>query len=68
MTVFVIHFESQKHKKSYLEIVYKQGMTIYRELDSMPDHRIWFSFNGKGKYIVKVKIPNIAYLNKKSDI
>lgn len=40
MTVFVIHFESQKHKKSYLEIVYKQGMTIYRELDSMPDHRM----------------------------
>ena len=40
MTVFVIHFESQKHKKNYLEIVYKQGMTIYRELDSMPDHRI----------------------------
>ena len=40
MTVFVIHLESQKHKKSHLEIVFRQGMTIYRELDSMPDHRI----------------------------
>ena len=38
-------------------------MNIYRELDPMPEYRSPFAFKGKREHIVKVNMPNIAYLN-----
>ena len=37
-------------------------MSIYGELDPMPEHRTQFAFKGKTEHIAKVIIPNIAYL------
>ena len=36
-------------------------MSIYRELDSLVEHRTQFGFNGKREHISKVNIPNIAH-------
>ena len=51
------------------KIVYKiKTMSIYGELDPMPQHRTQFAFKGKREHIVKVNIPNITYPNQHSDI
>ena len=36
-------------------------MSIYEELDSMPEHRTQFAFKGKREHIAKVNLPNIVY-------
>ena len=38
-------------------------MRIYRELDSIAEHRTQFAFKGKREHISKVNMPNIAYPN-----
>ena len=42
-------------------------MSIYRELDSMVDHRTQFVFKGKREHIAKVNTPNRAYPNQHTD-
>ena len=43
-------------------------MSIYGELDPMPEHRTQFAFKGKRKHIAKVNMRNIAYPNQHFDI
>ena len=43
-------------------------MSIYRELDPMPEHRTQFTFKGKREHIAKVNMPNVAYPNQQTDI
>ena len=43
-------------------------MSIYGELDSMPEHRKQFAFEGKREHIAKVNMPNMAYPNQYIDI
>ena len=43
-------------------------MSIYRELDPMPERRTKIAFKGKREYIAKVNIPNMAYPNQHVDI
>ena len=43
-------------------------MSIYRELDPMPEHRTQFGFKGKREILAKVSMPNMAYLNWHIDI
>ena len=43
-------------------------MSVYRELDSMIEHRAQFVFEGKREHIAKVNMPNIAYPNQHTDI
>ena len=43
-------------------------MSIYVELDSMPDHKIQLAFQVKQEHIAKVKLLNIASPNKYTDI
>ena len=43
-------------------------MSIYGELDPMPEHRIQFAFKGKREHIAKVNMPNMAYSNQHIDI
>ena len=38
-------------------------MSIYRELDPMPEHRTHFGFKGKRENLAKLSMPNMAYLN-----
>ena len=42
-------------------------MSIYGELDPMPEHRTQFAFKDKREHIAKVNIPNIAYPNEHID-
>ena len=34
-------------------------MSVYRELDSMVEHRTQFAFKGKREHVAMVNIPNI---------
>ena len=43
-------------------------MSVYRELDSMVEHRTQFVFKGKREHITKVNIPNIACPKQHTDI
>ena len=43
-------------------------MSVYRELDSMVEHRTQFAFKEKREHIAKVKMPNIAYPSQHTDI
>ena len=43
-------------------------MSIYGELDPMPEHRTQFAFKDKREHIAKVIIPNMAYPNQHIDI
>ena len=43
-------------------------MSIYGELDPMPEHRTQFAFKGKGERIAKVNMPNMAYPKQHIDI
>ena len=43
-------------------------MSIYRELDSIPEHRTQFAATGKREYIAKVNIPNMTNTNQHVDI
>ena len=43
-------------------------MSIYGELDPIPEHRTQFAFKGKRKHIAKVNMRNIAYPNQHFDI
>ena len=43
-------------------------MSVYRELDSMVEHRTQFAFKGKREHVAMVNIPNIAYPNQHIDI
>ena len=43
-------------------------MTVYGELDPIPEHRNYFAFNGKGGDIAQVNIPNMASPNQNIDI
>ena len=38
-------------------------MSIYRELDPMPEHKTQSAFKGKREHIVMVNMPNMAYPN-----
>ena len=42
-------------------------MSIYEELDPMPEHRTQFVFKGMREHIAKVNIPNHVYTNKQTD-
>ena len=42
-------------------------MSIYRELDPIPEHRTQLAFKSEREHITKVKIPNIAYPNQHID-
>ena len=37
-------------------------MSVYGELDPIVEHRTQFAFKDKREHIVKVTMPNIAYL------
>ena len=43
-------------------------MSVYRELDSMVEHRTQFAFKEKREHIAKVNMPNIAYPSQHTDI
>ena len=43
-------------------------MSVYRELDSMIEHRTQFALKGKREHIARVNIPIIAYPNQHTDI
>ena len=43
-------------------------MSVYRELDSMVEHRMQFTFKSKRENIAKVNMSNIAYSNQHIDI
>ena len=43
-------------------------MSIYGELDPMPEHRTQFTFKGKREHIAEVNISNMAYPNHHIDI
>ena len=43
-------------------------MSMYRELDPMPEHRTQFAFKGKREHIVKINMSNMAYPNQHIDI
>ena len=43
-------------------------MSIYGELDPMPEHRRQFAFKGKREHIAKENMPNMAYPNQHIDI
>ena len=43
-------------------------MSVYRELDSMVEHRTQFDFKEKREHIAKVNMPNIAYPSQHTDI
>lgn len=43
-------------------------MSIYRELNLIPEYRTQFPSYGKREFLVKVQIPNIAYLNQHIEI
>ena len=43
-------------------------MSIYGELDPVPEYRTQFAFNGKTEYIAKVNKPNATYPNQHMDI
>ena len=43
-------------------------MSIYAELDPMPEHRTQFTFKGKREHIAEVNISNMAYPNHHIDI
>ena len=43
-------------------------MSIYGELDPMPEYRTQFALKDKREHIVKVNIPNIAYATQHIDI
>ena len=43
-------------------------MSVYGELDPMVEHRTQFAFKGKREHIVKVNMPNTAYLGQHIDI
>ena len=36
-------------------------MSVYKELDPMPEHMTQFAFKGKREHIATVNTPNIAY-------
>ena len=36
-------------------------MSVYKELDPMPEHMTQFDFKGKREHIATVNTPNIAY-------
>ena len=43
-------------------------MSVYRELDSMVEHRTQFAFKEKREHIAKANMPNIAYPSQHTDI
>ena len=43
-------------------------MSIYGELDAIPEHRTQFAFKGKREHIAKVNMPNVTYPNQHIDI
>ena len=43
-------------------------MSIYRELDPMPEHRREFGFKAKREHIAKENMQNMAYSNQNIDI
>ena len=43
-------------------------MSVYRELDSMVEHRTQFAFKEKREHIAKVNMPNIADPSQHTDI
>ena len=43
-------------------------MSIYGELDPIPEHRTQFAIKGKREHTAKVNIPNMAYPNQHIDI
>ena len=43
-------------------------MSVYRELDSMIEHRTQFALKGKREHIARVNIPIIAYPNQHTNI
>ena len=43
-------------------------MSVYRELDSMVEHRTQFAFKGKREHVAKVNMPSIAYPNQNINI
>ena len=43
-------------------------MSIYGELDPMPEHGTQFTFQSKREHIAEVNIPDMAYLNQHIDI
>ena len=46
----------------------KTDMSVHRELDPAPEHRMQFTFNGRQEHIAEVNIPNLAYPNQHIDI
>ena len=43
-------------------------MSVYGELDPKTKHRKQYAFKSERKHVVKVNIPNIAYLGQHIDI
>ena len=42
-------------------------MSIYRKLDTLPEHRTKFAFSSRGEHLVKVNIPNMTYPHQHTD-
>ena len=56
--------QAESQDEELQAIIYEVDIVIKLYINKeMPEHRTQFAFKGKREYIVKISIPNLAYLN-----